>query len=116
MFALAYMGRKRWAQPNNRLKIHPNHKSPSVPHPRFPVEVDRFSRDVEYHHYLSATPLCWDGIKRSLGSARRFRPTYAGANVGHPSDFLSPWLGGLRLSPLRRAIGTLGQQAVFLQL
>jgi hypothetical protein len=26
--------------------------------------------------------------KRSLGCARLFRPTYAQANVGHPSDFL----------------------------
>src|SRR6201999_4336410 len=28
--------------------------------------------------------------KRSLGCAHRFRPTYALANVGHPSDFLCP--------------------------
>jgi hypothetical protein len=26
-----------------------------------------------------------DRVKRSLGFARLFRPTYAGANVGHPS-------------------------------
>ena len=28
--------------------------------------------------------------KRSLGCAHRFRPTYAQANVGHPSDSLRP--------------------------
>jgi hypothetical protein len=28
------------------------------------------------------------GRGRSLGFAYRFRPTYAGANVGHPSNFL----------------------------
>jgi hypothetical protein len=33
--------------------------------------------------------------KRSLGSAHHFRPTYALANVGHPSDFLvDPGIGG----------------------
>jgi hypothetical protein len=29
---------------------------------------------------------------RSLGFALRFRPTYAGANVGHPSSCLRAWL------------------------
>jgi hypothetical protein len=29
--------------------------------------------------------------------ARRFRPTYAEANVGHPSDFLCAWLASTSL-------------------
>jgi hypothetical protein len=32
--------------------------------------------------------------KRSWGCAPRFRPTYALANVGHPSDFARPFLDG----------------------
>jgi hypothetical protein len=31
-----------------------------------------------------------------MGFARRFRPMYADANMGHPSDFLRILLGSLR--------------------
>src|SRR5450631_445492 len=31
-----------------------------------------------------------NGKKRSKGFAHLFRPMYAGANMGHPSDFLQP--------------------------
>jgi hypothetical protein len=49
--------------------------------------------------------------KRSIGYAHRFRPTYAVANVGHPSDFLSrygvkrkPQISPLRCAPVEMTI------------
>jgi hypothetical protein len=39
---------------------------------------------------LMGVYLMWIQEERLWGCAHLFRPTYAGANVGHPSDFLRP--------------------------
>jgi hypothetical protein len=66
-----------------------NHRVPQIP--------DSEQRSIVFREMWDTTTislprLMWLGRiqKRLLGFAHRFRPTYAQANVGHPSDFLIP--------------------------
>ncbi len=87
MFATAYMGRKRWAQPYDRF-FDSNQEIPFAGHGTL----------SEGTAELQTGPGC--SRKAIVGAAPRlFRPMYAVANMGHPSNDLRTYADRRMHSP-----------------